>query len=334
MIFTTHRDRIWRSSQIGGYFGLLNLTRPSGVVVVNQHLCLDLLSGHVELPRTIRDCLAPFNIPSSSVPPPQPSPSANDGMACWIHVTNACNLACDYCYIHKTPQRMTEEVADLVIASLESSAHDHGIQRLRLTYAGGEPSLNVPVMRRIAAGTCRIQGLKARYSVTTNATHAHDDFVEFLKEYSCRVLVSLDGLGEFNAARHSHEGRGSFAAVEEGLEKLVGALGSRRLTVNIVVSPQNVLGLEEITRYLLERRIQFKYSFCRPRPVARADSPTSEVELSTRPDDWPGFTVRLLRILRDCLSLVRAQSYSGFYPEIVLDKFSVRGNGATKSCAM
>jgi len=40
---------------------------------------------------------------------PLPEPASSDTLVAWLHVTNACNLRCTYCYLDKTDEAMSAE---------------------------------------------------------------------------------------------------------------------------------------------------------------------------------------------------------------------------------
>ncbi|HAI62646.1 MAG: Radical SAM domain protein [candidate division WWE3 bacterium GW2011_GWF2_41_45] len=39
-------------------------------------------------------------------------------IALWIHVTDTCNLRCDYCYVHKGKRRLSKEACDVIVNAL------------------------------------------------------------------------------------------------------------------------------------------------------------------------------------------------------------------------
>jgi uncharacterized radical SAM superfamily Fe-S cluster-containing enzyme len=53
-------------------------------------------------------------------------------LTAWLHVTNACNLDCPYCYVRKSSARMTEEIGSLSISKLVLDAQKGDFKRLKL----------------------------------------------------------------------------------------------------------------------------------------------------------------------------------------------------------
>nr|MDQ2997444.1 4Fe-4S cluster-binding domain-containing protein [Chloroflexota bacterium] len=73
--------------------------------------------------------------------PPTPPPTG-DVLVAWLHVTNACNLRCTYCYLNKNDETMSAETGRAAVDAIIRSALQHGYQVIKLKFAGGEASLN------------------------------------------------------------------------------------------------------------------------------------------------------------------------------------------------
>ena len=61
-------------------------------------------------------------------------------------MTDACNLACPYCYLDKSGEPMTEATGRAAVDAVVESAVAHGFTGVKLKYAGGEASLNHRLM--------------------------------------------------------------------------------------------------------------------------------------------------------------------------------------------
>jgi uncharacterized protein len=184
-------------------------------------------------------------------------------LTCWIHLTNRCNLACDYCYIHKTPGDMRLETAITVVDKMLASCRLAGIFSISLKFSGGEPLLRFDDLRRIVEYTESVRGdIKARYVVLTNAVLVTPRIAEYFAEKNFGVGTSLDGLREIHdVARHTPSNAGSFNGVIRGIELLTSAGVSP--SVNITITDTNYKGLQEVTRLILERGWTFRYSLQR-----------------------------------------------------------------------
>jgi len=78
--------------------------------------------------------------------PPEPAFPSGKVLTAWLHVTNACNLRCPYCYVNKSAEGMDESVGRAAVEAVIQSAVAHGFPAVKLKYAGGEASLNHRLM--------------------------------------------------------------------------------------------------------------------------------------------------------------------------------------------
>jgi len=167
-----------------------------------------------------------------------------------IHVTDACNLACRYCYYSeagisagKMP-RMPLEVARRSVEFLFD--HSGQQEQVVLVFFGGEPLLNfnlitaiVPYARKLA----KDRGKTVDFVLTTNGTLLTRDVVAFLRENNVGITVSIDG-DEKVHDRHRRfpDGSSSYRVIAPNLKHLFEAAGQRPVVarVTLVDHPENV----------------------------------------------------------------------------------------------
>jgi uncharacterized protein len=152
-------------------------------------------------------------------------PTALSGVM-WKTVSEACNLACDYCYYSRCSgkpdniNRIKDEVLEKFIK--EYMAIKRGA--VPFVWQGGEPLLaGLDFFKKVVK-------LQAHYapsntiisnSIQTNATLINEEWATFFKEYRFLVGVSLDGPKELNDARRiTGSGKGSFNSVMRGINHL------------------------------------------------------------------------------------------------------------------
>ncbi|MCE7056897.1 radical SAM protein [Algoriphagus sp. AGSA1] len=191
-------------------------------------------------------------------------PTSPKSLNFWIHTTDACNLGCSYCYIStlNTSKGMKEEVRKQLLHKLTEVVKSKGIRHIKLRLAGGEPlgqfkvwKSFIPEMKAVLADA----GCKLDIGFLTNLTILNDDILGFAKEYNVGFGVSLDGVeAAHDATRKFRSGKGSFNVVDANLRKLKNAGVS--VSVTTVVSNQNLEGLPELTQYLVDLNIPFRYS--------------------------------------------------------------------------
>ncbi len=186
-------------------------------------------------------------------------------LAAWLHVTNACNLRCAYCYLGKTSETMSAETGRLAIEAIFRSAVANGFRAVKIKYAGGEPTLNfdrVIELHRHAQALAAQHGLLLDGVVLSNGVSLSDRMLDAMQAHSLRLMISLDGIGAtHDAQRVFANGQGSFAWVERGIERAVahGVVPD----ISIVVSDRNAAGLPELIKWVLERELPFGLNFYR-----------------------------------------------------------------------
>lgn len=144
----------------------------------------------------------------------------------WKTVSEACNLACDYCYYSRCNGRpeIIQTIEDDVLTKFIKEYM--GIKRGAVPFAwqGGEPLLaGFDFFKKVVH-------LQAKYapkntiisnSIQTNGTLINEEWAAFFREYNFLVGVSLDGPEGINDARRiTGSGKGSFRSIMKGIEIL------------------------------------------------------------------------------------------------------------------
>ena len=129
----------------------------------------------------------------------------------------ACNIACTYCY--QNPQREAGNYRqDYDLERMKTAVEREGGP---FTLFGGEPLL----MPHKDLEILLAWGLEkyGSNSIQTNGALITDEHIELFRKYKVTVGVSIDGPGELNDVRRSHNRevtRATTAAVEAAIEKL------------------------------------------------------------------------------------------------------------------
>lgn len=244
-----------------------------GVVMLNGAACR-LLADFAQ-PRPL-DALAPALRPVARrlaaleliVPagtPPQAVPDSRHTLTAWLHVTNACNLRCTYCYLKKTTKAMDLTIGRQAIASIFRSAEAHGFRAVKLKYAGGEASLNLPLVLALhtyAQALATRADLGLRGVLLTNGVALNDQAINDLCQAGLQVTISLDGVGAIHDAQRPFvNGRGSFTSIEHTLDRL--AAHAVTPSVTITLTAHNLARLPEVLDYTLDRKLPFRLNFYR-----------------------------------------------------------------------
>lgn len=186
-------------------------------------------------------------------------------LAAWIHLTNACNLRCSYCYLDKTSEHMEDETVRRSIDAVFRSARKHGMRSVKLKYAGGEASLhmrNVLAVHDYAVQVARDSNISLKAVILSNGVALSQRVIDALKERQIRVMISLDGLEAFHdSQRVFANGRGSFRYVLRTIERLIASDFPPH--ISITVSQYNLAGLPDLMQYILEHDLSFSVSYYR-----------------------------------------------------------------------
>lgn len=180
-----------------------------------------------------------------------------------LFLNHACNLACSYCYNGRKFHRpMPRDVmrAGVEMAFLGKDA--------RLSFFGGEPLLELDLMREAIALARRIEKerdgkIPLRFSMTTNGTLVTPEVVEMLRMERFHLVFSLDGCREaHDLTRIYPDGASSYDLIVENLKRAMDAIPSTE-TIS-VIDPANVHLVPRSFESLLElgvRNINFSLNY-------------------------------------------------------------------------
>jgi uncharacterized protein len=177
-----------------------------------------------------------------------------------LQVTDACNLACSYCYYaggkaaakHQSSQWMAPEIAERGIDFLLE--HSTGLKKMVVVFFGGEPLLNYKLITAsVAYARSRAAAVEKHvdFALTTNGTLLGDDVVRYLLEQEIAVTVSVDGFAEVHDKhRRFPNGDPSYGVILPGLRRLLDG-GSRRPAVARVTLADDPRQVPKILDHLL-----------------------------------------------------------------------------------
>lgn len=143
-----------------------------------------------------------------------------------------CNLNCSYCYVYNKgndswrtqPAIMSDDVFEASLWRIRRYCEASQQASVTIAFHGGEPCLIGP--HRFAARCGRLREdlgslMKVRLILQTNGTLLDTRWAGALKTHDVDVGVSVDGTeAVHDANRVDHRGKGSYAAVREGLSVL------------------------------------------------------------------------------------------------------------------
>ena len=147
--------------------------------------------------------------------------------------TLQCNFACDYCYqgdhgdYNKFAEKMSLETAGHVGDWIEREMDRQNPKELMLTFFGGEPLLNLPVMYVLSERLWHAseqRGMQMRINVITNGLLLTEAIVDRLLPFGLNgIKVTLDGERDtHNRMRPLRGGQGTFDRIIENVRRVAG----------------------------------------------------------------------------------------------------------------
>lgn len=198
-------------------------------------------------------------------PPSLQQTPASRLLTAWLHLTDACNLRCPYCFVAHAPRRMHESVGQRAVAATFRAAQEGGYTTVKLKYAGGEPTLVfalVQALHRHARRTAQRSGVALRELLLTNGVRLTDAMIRYLHDEGIAVMISLDGVDAWHdRQRPTVHGAGTFTAVAAAIDRCLAH--NLAPDLSITVTAQNAGGLAQAVEFALDRSLRFNLNFVR-----------------------------------------------------------------------
>ncbi|NDY70901.1 hypothetical protein DO021_05585 [Desulfobacter hydrogenophilus] len=163
-----------------------------------------------------------------------------------LHVTQACNLMCRYCYhddgngTDRVSTPMDRAVARQAVDFLFDNSGN--LLDLVLVFFGGEPLLNTKLIADTIAYADRKaldSGKKISYAITTNGTLLTDKVIAFIREHRIGMTVSLDGIrAAHDRFRRFPDGSPSYDVILPGVKKLLGAGMTKPVVARVTLAKE------------------------------------------------------------------------------------------------
>ena len=186
-----------------------------------------------------------------------------------LNLTDACNLACKYCFVEQHPNYMSYETAKAALDWLMQNFYwkrEHGYLTegsfITVTYFGGEPMLCYDsIIVPLTLYAEEKYPNKVKFSITTNGTLLNEERINFLKEHKIIPLLSIDGAKETqDYNRPCHDGSSSFDKIIKNIPLLLEAFPD--ITFRSTVDEDTVD--QFFLNYLFAEYLGFKNYFATP----------------------------------------------------------------------
>lgn len=146
-----------------------------------------------------------------------------------LNVTDACNLACRYCFVEQHPHYMTLDIAKEAIKwiinnkKIRNQKYGYKVKKNSVTFFGGEPTLMWDtIIVPLILWTEQEYPNEVNFSITTNGTLLNKERIEFLYKHDIKPLLSIDGnkiTQDYN--RPCHNNNSSFDLVSQNFQLIL-----------------------------------------------------------------------------------------------------------------
>lgn len=142
----------------------------------------------------------------------------------YLFVSQECNLKCLYCYGHEGEYGQRGRMNEATLRQTFDTFLGKGEGRHNVTFFGGEPLMNLPVMKKAAtlADSFRDEARgEISFGIVTNGTLYDEEIADFFRTRIGGATFSLDGPADLNDRQRPAKREGEvYAVVTENIRKL------------------------------------------------------------------------------------------------------------------
>jgi uncharacterized protein len=200
-----------------------------------------------------------------------------------VLTTLQCNFACDYCFqgdhgdYNKFAAKMSTEQAVGVAQWIESRLDEIHPEKLVITFFGGAPLLNLPVMYDLAErchAMCEERGVRMLINIITNGLLLTEDVVNRLQPYGLNgIKITLDGDKDTHDRMRPLRGKqGTFDRIIENIKRVADKVP---ITIGGNFDESSVDSYPDLLDFLKEQEFADKISKINFKPIIRAPKPVT-----------------------------------------------------------
>ena len=206
---------------------------------------------------------------------------SRDQLRVTVLTTLQCNFACDYCIqgdhgdYNKHAEKMSMESAARVAEWTEARLDSVMPRQLALTFFGGEPLLNLPVLFYLSERlwhSCQARGIKTLINIITNGLLLTPEIVDRLEPFGLNgVKITLDGDRDtHNRMRPLRGGQGTFDRIIDNIRKVAGRC---RISIGGNFDESSVDSYPALLDFLAEQEFADKLARVAFKPIIREPQP-------------------------------------------------------------
>jgi len=196
-----------------------------------------------------------------------------------VLTTLQCNFACDYCFqgdhgdYNKFADKMSPEMAVRVAEWIEGQMDHVRPKRFVMTFFGGEPLLNLPIMYALAERAyhaTEARGVELYINIITNGLLLTPDVVDRMLPYGLNgIKITLDGDRDtHNRMRPLRGGQGTFDRIIENVRQ---SAGKCRISIGGNFDESSVDSYPALLEFLSAQEFADKLVKVNFKPIVRAE---------------------------------------------------------------
>jgi uncharacterized protein len=196
-----------------------------------------------------------------------------------VLTTLQCNFACDYCFqgdhgdYNKHAEKMSLETARRVGDWIERELDRVRPERLVITFFGGEPLLNLPVMYYLAERVWQMgqaRGIEPYQTIVSNGLLLTEEVVDRMLPFGLGgVKITLDGDREtHNRMRPLRGGQGTFDRIIENIRRVAGRC---RIAIGGNFDESSVDSFPALLEYIKQQDFADKLAKVFFKPILRSE---------------------------------------------------------------
>lgn len=170
-----------------------------------------------------------------------------------LHIAHDCNLRCSYCFASTGDFGGERQIMDFDTARHAIDyliAHSGSRRNLEVDFFGGEPLLNLDVVKQTVDYTRNIEkehGKNFRFTITTNGLALNEQTIDYINKTMDNVVLSLDGRKSVHdSMRPLPSGKGSYDAIVPKIKEMVKKRGDKEYYVRGTYTNQNLDFYEDV----------------------------------------------------------------------------------------
>lgn len=180
-----------------------------------------------------------------------------------VYVTDDCNFDCVYCLQKHVHKYMTNDTIDKIASSLSELLSHYKFEGLTISWFGGEPLLNLPIIENGMQAFERLAqkfNLTIHSGITTNGYLLNEKTVDTLLRYGINEYqITLDGDRlRHDKNRHLKNGDGTWEKIWNNL--LLMKEKTNQFSVNIRIN-SNMDNIETLPQFIQQIRSTFDNRF-------------------------------------------------------------------------